>query len=485
MKNLIPILATLLLIISCTPKPLENTRRPVEEKPTPAPVVEENIKSNPDCPTFMAAIKGEQAMEAHVIYRDYVRNKNYDEAFEYWKTAYEIAPAADGKRNYHFTDGIKIYEHFYNKERDPAKKKGHMNKIMELYDGLSKCYGDEGYVSGRKAFDYYYKFPGLKSDAEVYSLFKKSIDTDGKKSNYFIINPMTALLVNQFLDKKIPMAEAQKYAAKIKEVIAYGSKEAKTAKEKQPWEVIKSYAPLRLESLEGVKGFYDCEYYVSKYYSDFESNAQDCDVAEETYGRLRWGGCPTSDARLAKIAAVANSAKCKPPVITTTTATGPSCRSMLREGDYTGAISCYETKMDKSSDNQKKSEYAFIISKINYAHLKKYSQARKYARKAAGFRPGWGAPYILIGKLYASSGPLCGPGTGWDSQVVTWPAIDMWNKAKSMDSSVAGDANKLIRKYSKYMPSVEDIFQRNLKKGSSYKVGCWIQESTKIRPATD
>ena len=90
---------------------------------------------------------------------------------------------------------------------------------------------------------------------------------------------------------------------------------------------------------------------------------------------------------------------------------------------------------------------------------------------------------MLIGKLYASSGPLCGPGRGWDSQVVTWPAIDKFSYAKSIDPSVAEEANKLIRDYRRYMPSKEDIFQRRLSKGDVFKVPCWIQEKTIVRPA--
>jgi len=90
---------------------------------------------------------------------------------------------------------------------------------------------------------------------------------------------------------------------------------------------------------------------------------------------------------------------------------------------------------------------------------------------------------LLIGRLYASSGPRCGSGRGWNSQIVTWPAIDMWNKAKSVDASVTGEANKMIAKYRKFMPTKEDIFLRGLKEGQSFKIGCWINTKTVIRAA--
>jgi len=120
---------------------------------------------------------------------------------------------------------------------------------------------------------------------------------------------------------------------------------------------------------------------------------------------------------------------------------------------------------------------------VYYVHLRKFSKAREYALKAAELKPNWGEPYLIIGRLYASSGPLCGPGTGFDSQVVVWVALDMWNKAKSLDPAAAPEANRFIRRYAQYMPSKEDIFQRNLKEGGTFRVPCWIQRNTVIRAA--
>jgi len=137
--------------------------------------------------------------------------------------------------------------------------------------------------------------------------------------------------------------------------------------------------------------------------------------------------------------------------------------------------------MDSKSDNLAKAPVALIISKIYYAHIKNFPAARQYARKSAELDPSSGEPLMIIGKLYASSGPLCGPGTGWDSQVVTWVAIDKFEQAKRVDPSVADEANDWIRRYRKYMPTKEDIFFRQLKAGQSYTVPCWIQERTKIR----
>ena len=113
---------------------------------------------------------------------------------------------------------------------------------------------------------------------------------------------------------------------------------------------------------------------------------------------------------------------------------------------------------------------------------KDFPAARSYAKKAINLRSNWGKPYLLIGKLYASSGSLCGPGTGLESQRVIWPALDYFYKAKSVDTTIEEEAQALINKYYAYLPEKGDIFMQWGKgPGDSYFVPCWIQESTTIR----
>jgi len=61
-------------------------------------------------------------------------------------------------------------------------------------------------------------------------------------------------------------------------------------------------------------------------------------------------------------------------------------------------------------------------------------------------------------------------------------AVDKFQKAKQVDSSVADEANELIRRYSPYFPSRDDIFFKpELQEGQSFFVGGWIGESTVCR----
>jgi tetratricopeptide (TPR) repeat protein len=151
--------------------------------------------------------------------------------------------------------------------------------------------------------------------------------------------------------------------------------------------------------------------------------------------------------------------------------------------NYSKAVTYFKAAADQTSENDKKAEYWLKVAELQQAQGD-FESSRSSALKAASLKSGWGEPYLHIGDLYASSGSKCGSGTGFESQVVVWTAIDMYEKAKSVDGSVASKANGKIANYSKYMPSKEECFFRGLKEGDSFKVACWINETTKIRYGT-
>ncbi|MBK8414597.1 MAG: hypothetical protein IPL22_08960 [Bacteroidetes bacterium] len=85
----------------------------------------------------------------------------------------------------------------------------------------------------------------------------------------------------------------------------------------------------------------------------------------------------------------------------------------------------------------------------------------------------------MIGDIYASSSTGCPD--EFSGASVFWAAVDKYQKAKSVDPSLADEANRKIGTYTKYFPKKDDVFFNNLKVGDSYTVKCWINETTTIR----
>lgn len=469
------ILILALAIISCTPK----VATVVEEVP-------EEVKPAYDgpCPSFadITPQEKDEAETAYVLYKDFIRAKDFDQAYSYWQTAMKLAPRSNGKIQYQFDDGLKIFKHFHDNEQDEAKKKEWAEKAMSLYAQRVECFGDEDYLAGRQAFDMFYNYRSFSDDQEIYSLFKKAIDGQGKETGYFVVNPFTRLLVENIFEEKITLEEGKKYANILLDIIDYGNENCEKEKNCDAWKIINEYSPARLEALEGYKGFYDCKYYTEKYYQEFLDNPEDCETIVGVYVKLKYGDCSESSEEFQAVSAARKALCMKQQEVVEQ---GPLRRAYdaYNEGNFKDAVALFQEYVDGSDSAEKRSKYNLLISKLYYRDLKNYSQARKFALAAANDRPNWGEPFILIGKLYASSGPLCGPGTGFDSQIVTWPAIDKWQYAKKIDPTTADEANKLIRTYRQYMPKKEDIFSRNIKAGSSFTVGCWIRETTSVRTA--
>lgn len=470
MRQLYWMLALLgLVCISCTPKTTEETKATVETQPLIPRV------SDDPCATFEDSRMGQNALDAHVIYRDYIRAKNYPEALPYWRQAFEYAPAADGKRQTHYEDGIDIYEHFLAESNSSTNKRIYLDSIFDLYARMGVCYyaGDEGYIAGRKGFDLYYKYRDFIENDEIFDFFKSALDIDGLETQAFVINPFTALLVEMFRAEEISQDVAVEYARLVLDIC-----EKRVDDTEEGWPIVLGYAPVRLEAFETVRGFYDCDYYREKYFEPVDLNSVDCEELFLIATRLKYGGCDMESAEMSALSAE-YSKRCRvgpDPVLA-------DARTALEEDRYRDAIELYLSYLEGIDDADRLAKFNMRISKIYYGHVRDFRKAREYAYKALEYRPNWGEPYIVIGKLYASSGPLCGPGRGWDSQIVTWPAIDKFRKARSVDPSVSAEANKWITYYQKYMPSVEDIFQRQLNNGDAFRVGCWIQENTTIRPA--
>lgn len=478
-KYHLSLVVLLTMVAACTPK---TTSQVTEVPPTipepPAPPKHEPV--NP-CKGFsdLNGYDREQAETAFVLYKDGLKFEKMDEALQYWKIAYRLAPGSNGRVKYHFDDGVTIYKYLFDKAVDTTIKARYVDTIMMIYDKRKECFGDEAHVNGLKGFDYYYYYHQYTTEDNIYALLKSNFDVKGDNADYFVINPFTKLLYNNVINGSVSVEEGRKYAKLIQGAINKGLANCK-GKGCETWQVINDYAPDRLEALEGIDGFYDCVYYAEKYYQLYKTFSDSCDIINTAYARMVRGGCPESDARFTEIKQ-AKQTKCyvAPPTI--------GCAAQGNEfysnGQYTKAIQSYSDCISQSSDSETKAKYQLLIAKIYYRDLRNFSKSRQYAYDAARSKGGWGEPYLLIGNLYASSGPLCGTGRGWESQIVTWPAIDMWNKAKNVDPSVSSEANALINRYRQYMPKKEDIFFRGIKVGDAFFVPCWIQENTTVRTA--
>ncbi len=372
-----------------------------------------------------------------------------------------------------------------------AEREQWIDTLLMLYDQRIKYFGNDkyygtGYLTGKKG-SYIYKYRKDSALEQAYSLLKKSIETEKENSNFAIAKDFFDAAFDMIKKGKINADELvadyntitdalKKNTDKMNNFITKEkAKKAPNKKKIANWgkiatnnDKVSEYVTKKFASSE----FSKCEYLIPAFKSHFDKNKGDKEWLKTVTGILSWKECTEDDFYGQAATALY---KMEPSAA----AAFRLALFHLKKKNYSDAAKYFEEAYTQETDNDKKAEYYYYAAVVAYAQ-NKLSNARSLALKAAGLKEHYGKPYILIAKMYAGSANSCGT-TKFEKQAVYWVAVDKLVKAKSIDPSVAEEANKLIGKFSARYPSQEEGFMLTWTAGKIYTVGCWIGESTKVR----
>lgn len=447
------------------------------------------------CESWVNSPKKDQAEEAHVLYRQVLKSKDYAGALDLWQTAFDLAPAADGQRATHYLDGVEIYKQLFSVETDEAKKEQYKKKAIELYDGAINCMKQKGivykncedqacidqrvgWIMGNKAYDMFYTF--LYPRSETYDVLKESLKLTGNAADYTVLYPYPAVVVYLFQAGRISKEEALAAYNRLNEIADYGV-------ENHPnygtyYAQAKDAIAATYEIVE--KDIFDCDFFIAKHTPEYEADPTNPELLAQIIKSLKENGCVAGtpfldkvEAEYGVIATEYNAAKQaefeqKYPEI--------MAKRLYDEKKFSEAVGKYKEAIAAEPDQAKQATYYFSIASIQFRQLSQYASARDNARMAAQLRGGWGRPYMLIGDMYAKSSSSCGS-DAYTRGLAVLAAIDKWAYARSVDSEVADEANKKIATYSDHIPPQDDAFMMGKAEGQTVQVGCWISESVKLR----
>ena len=395
------------------------------------------------------------------LYRDYYKQKMYDDAYKYWHIVYKICPASSERM---YVDGTNLIEYKIRKASTDAAKNAYTDTLLMVYDQRIANFGKEGFVLGRKGTD----MLRYMSDQpqKVYDVLAKSIELQGKNSEAgAIVSYMNALVLLEKAGVKTP-ADVVDAFGKMSDYLAYNIT-------KYNGKPTQEYYIKAQESVESVSNSYlSCDILVEMAKKNYEGNKTNQEWMERTADILDKKGC--TDA----------------PIFFTIAknlhATNPSSVSAEKMGimslktkKYQDAVDFFKQALDMNQDDSKTADYYIELAQA-YSSMGSFAAARTNARKAAEIKSGYGLPYIMIGDMIAGSSNYGGD-DAIAQKAIYWLAVDYYTKAKSVDASVAETANSKIATYKKYFPTKEDCFFGGTKEGDTIEIGCWIGESTKAR----
>jgi len=409
-------------------------------------------------------------------YRQWRSSNFQNEAIDYtidsWRFVFLQCPLASQNT---YIDGSKIIEHLYNKAQTPELKKAYVDTLMLMYDRRIMAFGNEGFVLGRKAAELLAYSPDDFQGA--YKDLNRSVQISGNEAEsavvfYFFMT--TVRMVREAGADSTIIFDNYDIAMNI---IEHNMKFLKSEIENNPAEAEKNTRALKgfetaLGNVESLfEPFATCENLLAIYSKKFQTN-------------------PTDTAMIEKLISIFERKNCTPPLYYEAAEAlyklkpSPESafslgRSYFRLEQYNKAIPFLQDAANGLPTNDQKADAFYLLAEA-YRSLRNYSNARAMALRVTELRPNDGKPWILIGDLYAMSASSCG-----DDEVTSkgafWAAVDKYQRARSVDESSAATANSRIAIYSAYFPKTEQLFFRGYKKGDSYRVDCWINETTTVR----
>lgn len=450
--------------------------------------------ANGQCESWTDLSNKEDVINAHSIYRQAIRVNDMEIAYENWKIAYENAPTADGQRDFHFMDGIAIYKYMIGQTEDEEEIARYRAKIIDLYKQCAACYKKgtialrscntqecydkrAGVILGRMVYDMFYEF-NSPSD-QVFDAAVRAMDLTGLETEYTVVVPAAGSMVRLFRAGQLDDETARDIHSRVNEIIEHNieNNEAHRAH----FEAVKPSVDHFVAQIE--HEIYDCDYFKERLIPQFEASPHDGELARNLYSQLIARGCSEDDPDIAAIrernrqyvdsvnVALQEDLERRNPAI--------AARRLFEEGDFSGAIEHFQKAIELEESDERKGEFYFRIASIQGRQLKQYGSARSNALRAAELRPNWGAPFMLIGDLYASSSRDCGD--SWNQRLAVLAAIDKYQHAGRIDPEVREDANRRAATYRSSKPEEEEAFMRGLSRGDRVSVSCWFNETVTLR----
>ena len=402
--------------------------------------------------------KDEQACKENIsVFREYCKQKNYEDALNPWRWAYENCPASYATI---YKNGPKIIKAQIKKY--PENKNEYVDTLMMIFDQRIKYgFGKEGYILGLKGYELF--FADKNRAEEAYQILKTSINMDNNTSSVQAVYAyMKATIYLQKKGIKSKEDVLSTYSI-VSEIVDYNIKnESKTTKNfiKYSEKIEDMFTP-----------YANCEDIISLYTEKFQTSKEDIDLLKRIEKILTQKECVKNQLYLDVLSVLQDVDESFSYEIKLASA-------FFANGYFLKSSNAFN-KILQNYDLEENLKARTMLDYANSLRMeKKYSQAISQTIKALQIKPDWGEAYLLQGNIYVSGAKSCG--NDFEQTTVYWIAVDCFVKAKS-DDKVKDIAVKSINTYSKYFPNKETCFFNGVQSGEKYTIGCWINQTTLAR----
>jgi len=393
-------------------------------------------------------------------YQNEEASKNFSpETYKAWRGAFFGCP--QGSQNMYLPHGVNMFTAKVKSAKNKEEKQKYIDTIMMIYDRRIEYFGDENQYIGWKGADLF--MLDQSQFEEAFAMLKKSFDALGAKTD---IKTMIILMQSSLSRVKkgtMQKSEALALYQQLDEVFA--AKIAAGSKGHASWRPKLEALFLKLDPA--------CSDLVELFQPQYDADPENIEVLKKITNYL---GDDCQNEALFLNAAVSLD-KLEPSAL--------SKRNIANmyevKGNKAEAINYYKQSIELEEDNAEKAEMYYSIANLT---IYTPSTCVSYLNQAISFNPQLGKAYVLKAQQYVSGNSACTEGAEfpivetWKSY---WAAVDLLEKAKSIDPSIAGTANSKISQYKAFFPSSEEMFDYSIYEGNSQSISCWYSATTTAR----
>ena len=442
---------------------------------------------------LFSQLSSDECLEQLSIFAESAKIKNYQAAYEPWKTVLDNCPKLS-LATYQY--GEIILKDFIKKSESEEDKSKYLNDLLSLYDLWAENFPERKGVrqigkiyssKGQAMLD-----NGIKDKELIYDTFEYAFQNDPtsftnpKSLAYYFqtgydlykagskINLETLFEKYEELTEKFELLKTN--ISKNIDIILNKEESgtpltSREVRNKKIYNTNSNAVSAYLQLIDQlIAKEATCDILIPLYSENFEENKNNPLWIRRAAGRLDGKDC-SDDPLFVTLVEQLHSLE-------------PSADSAYylgilndKQGNSEGALKYYQESVSLQTDNYKKANILYKIA-VKFKNAGRRVSARNYAEQALSFQPSLGRAYLLIANMYADSANGCGD-TQFNKRAVFWLAAQTAVKAGRVDASLKKISDRTAAAFNGWAPSKTDIFTEG-NQGTNITFSCWIKRSVKV-----
>ena len=442
---------------------------------------------------LFSQLSSDECLEQLSIFAESAKIKNYQAAYEPWKTVLDNCPKLS-LATYQY--GEIILKDFIKKSESEENKSKYLNDLLSLYDLWAENFPERKGVrqigkiyssKGQAMLD-----NGIKDKELIYDTFEYAFQNDPtsftnpKSLAYYFqtgydlykagskINLETLFEKYEELTEKFELLKTN--ISKNIDIILNKEESgtpltSREVRNKKIYNTNSNAVSAYLQLIDQlIAKEATCDILIPLYSENFEENKNNPLWIRRAAGRLDGKDC-SDDPLFVTLVEQLHSLE-------------PSADSAYylgilndKQGNSEGALKYYQESVSLQTDNYKKANILYKIA-VKFKNAGRRVSARNYAEQALSFQPSLGRAYLLIANMYADSANGCGD-TQFNKRAVFWLAAQTAVKAGRVDASLKKISDRTAAAFNGRAPTKTDIFTEG-NQGTNITFSCWIRRSVKV-----